>query len=41
MQQSLGLKVVERLPCGVCRSVNRPYVENANQINISANQIEK
>ena len=39
-QQRLGSKVVERLRCSVCTSVNRLYITNANQINSSANQIE-
>ena len=38
LQQRLGGKVVERLRCSVCTSVDRLYIENANQINISANQ---
>ena len=39
-QQRLCLKVVERLRSGVCRSVNRLYIENASQVNIGANQVE-
>ena len=39
-QQRLGLRVVERLCSGMCRSVNRLCIQNANQLNISANQIE-
>ena len=34
-QQRLGRKVVERLHSGVCMSVKRVYIKNANQINIS------
>ena len=33
-------KVVERLRCSVCTSVNRLHIKNTNQINIIANQIE-
>ena len=39
-QQWLGLKVVEQLRSGVCRSVNRLCIKNANHINIGVNQIE-
>ena len=40
-QQMLGWKVVERLRCSVFISVKRLHIKNANQIHISANQIEK
>ena len=40
-QQRLGSKVVERLRCDVCMSMNRLYIENHNQISISADKIEK
>ena len=39
-QQRLGLKVVVRVCRSVCTSVNRLYIRNANQINVSADQIE-
>ena len=35
-----GLKVVERLHCSVSMIVYRLYIKSANQINISADQIE-
>ena len=36
----LGLKVVERHCSSAYRSMNRLYIKNADQINISGNQIE-
>ena len=39
-QQRLGPNVVERLRCSVCTREQAIYVNNANQINISANKIE-
>ena len=39
-EQRLGPRVAERLGCSVCGSVNRLYIKNADQINISANPVE-
>ena len=39
-QQRLGVEAVERLGCSVSRSLYWLHIKSANQINISANQIE-